>query len=335
MAFVQGHALLIGVGTYTSASRLDVPSTRRDAEGLAALLADPSVCGYPESQIRLLSGASASRARVLDAFEQLAATTGADDTIIIFYSGHGDYAADGSYCLTTSDTDFAQGGLDSETGISEAELLRSLRALPSRRVLLLLNACHAGALSPTLSGASQAGKSLPERTGAAILATGEGRVIITACRSDQVAYVGTGAQTIFGTALLRALRSAPVRGNALSIFDLYLQLYEEVPGLVAHDIPAELRERYGHLQEPELTILKGVGPFAIALRQQPQEPQGRQRSLEQAAVRQIAAAESRQMLQRLLERAQSAPLAGGNLIIGFIGDGSNNNAIGQQISRLQ
>lgn len=30
-------------------------------------------------------------------------------------------------------------------------------------------------------------------------------------------------------------------------------------------VPAAVRQRYGEKQEPELTILKGVGPFAVAL----------------------------------------------------------------------
>jgi Caspase domain len=331
MIFAQGHALLIGVGKYSFAPRLDVPSTQQDAEALATMLADPDVCGYQAEHIQLLSAETATRDRVLDAFERLTTCTGTDDTIIIFYSGHGDYTADGQYCLTMSDTDFIPGGPDTATVITESELLNALRALTSRRVLLLLNACHAGAFSPTLNGVLPTGQSLPEFTGSAILATGEGRAIITACRSDQVAFVGHGSQTIFGTALLRAFHGAPARDCALNIFELYLQLYEEVQDLIEHEIPADLRRRFGNHQEPELTILKGVGPFAIALRKQPQKAQGRHLSIDDTAVRRVAAAESQLILQRLLERAQATPLAGGNVIIGFIGDGSSNNAIGQQI----
>jgi hypothetical protein len=65
---------------------------------------------------------------------------------------------------------------------------------------------------------------------------------------------------------VQSLRLGPTRGGALTIFDLYLQLYRRVPGLVAQEVPDQLRQSYGQLQEPELTILTGAGAFAIALR---------------------------------------------------------------------
>jgi hypothetical protein len=42
--FTQGHALLIGVGSYESEPRLSVPITAADAEALAAVLRDPALC---------------------------------------------------------------------------------------------------------------------------------------------------------------------------------------------------------------------------------------------------------------------------------------------------
>jgi hypothetical protein len=47
------------------------------------------------------------------------------------------------------------------------------------------------------------------------------------------------------------------RGGAISAFDLYTAVFESV-GEVA-------RDTLGLTQEPELTVLKGVGPFAVAL----------------------------------------------------------------------
>src|SRR5688500_18210767 len=104
MAFTRGHALLIGVGTYRAAPRLDVPVTIRDAEAVAAVLIDPQWCGYPAAQVALLHDDGATRDGVLGALDTLAGRTTPEDTAVVFYCGHGAFGDDGNYYLTTHDT---------------------------------------------------------------------------------------------------------------------------------------------------------------------------------------------------------------------------------------
>lgn len=267
--FDRGHALIIGVGTYDHAPQKNVPITVADAEAIATVLRDQTFCGYPEQQVTLLSNAAATRDGVLNALDALAARVTADDTVLLFYSGHGDYAADGTYYLTTHDTRFAGKHVEHETGVGQATLLDKVRALPAARVLLIFNACHAGNVSPTLGGEeSQAiGAALPRQTTAALLSTGSGRVVITACRENQYSFIGNGALTIFAQALYDGLRGQGVssRQGFISAFDLYTHLYFTITDAVERSIPADLRNRLGGTQEPELTIIKGVGPFAVSL----------------------------------------------------------------------
>lgn len=269
MGFQNGYALLVGIGSYADASWPTIPTTSTDAVALATALKDPSLCGYPEQQVQVLTGSSATRAQVLAALGALAKRISADDLVLLFYSGHGDFGEDGGYYLTTHDTRLTGlGKVAQGTGITHTELLECLRALPAHQVLVLFNACHAGVVSPVL-GAERPmlGSNLPEATAAAALATGKGRVIITACGEDQVSYVGAGAQTIFGAALVNALngRGVSSQGGFISVFDLYLGIYHAVGRAVEQDVPNDLKQRYGAAQEPELTILKGVGPFPVAL----------------------------------------------------------------------
>ena len=63
--FVQGHALIVGVGA-------DLPNTINDAIGLADFLRDPSRCAYPTNQVHLLTGKDATRKAVLLALDDLA-----------------------------------------------------------------------------------------------------------------------------------------------------------------------------------------------------------------------------------------------------------------------
>ncbi len=270
MSFLHGYALIVGVGHYRFAPYLNVPCTVNDAEAVAKVLCDPHFCGYPPANVTLLTGEQATRDVVLTALDALAKRTTLADTILLFYSGHGEYSADGAYVLTTHDTRFDNGGkVVAGTAVSQTDLITALRAIPAQRVLVLINACHAGELSPTLGAGQPAvvGQPFPQQTADALLTTGSGRIIITACRQDQVAYIGSGPLTIFAQALTNGLRGQGVSGRAgfISAFDLYTYLYFTVREAVERQVPLALRQCYTMTQEPELTVLKGVGPFAVAL----------------------------------------------------------------------
>lgn len=265
--FLNGHALLIGIGSYQNSPSYHVPATAVDAQAVARIVKDTQYCGYPADQVAVLHDERATRAGILAALDQLAQTR-EDDTVMLFYSGHGEYDAGGNYTLTTYDTRWQAGRVVPGSAISQAELLTKLRAIPAARVLLLFNACHAGMLSPTLGAAPPTGQPLPQQTASALLSTGSGRIVITACREQQYAFIGPGPQTLFAQALVEGLRGGGEvynRAGYISAFDLYTHLYDALKEAVQRDVPQATRTAYGGTQEPELTILKGVGPFAVAL----------------------------------------------------------------------
>ena len=316
MTFAAGHALLIGVGQYQFEPHLSVPATAADAQALEAALRDDKYCGYPQDQVRLLVDAAASRQGILGALDELTQRTNENATVTIFYSGHGIVDAHQTYYLTTTDTKL--GGTPGKrtivdnSAISQQELLEKLRALKAKRLLLIFNACHSGEVSPVLDadGTPFTGQNPPADTTAAALATGSGRVIITACRENQYAFIGNGKQTIFTQALLEGLHGEGVgsRGGYISAFDLYTYLYYAV-GEAVQQLPESVRTKYGGVQEPELTVLKGVGPFAVALYRGATtlgEFQAPDRPARNTAVREISPAVSRALLGQILQ-------IGGNL----------------------
>jgi hypothetical protein len=263
MAFDRGHALVVGVGSYTHAPQLDVPVTVADAKAVRAVLHDPNLCGYPPDQVTLLHDGKASRQGILDALDVLARQTADADTVLLYYCGHGAYGTDGNYYLTTYDTELSRARVVAGTGVSEGELLDKLRAIPTSRLLLLFNACHAGELSPHLGTDQQGGSfqsiSLSPESTEAILSAGEGRIIITACRPNQKSWVGSGKLTIFTQALVDSLSGkgfVPNNAGYVSAFALYEDVY-----LSVKDAAGVL----GWTQEPELTVLKAVGPFPVSL----------------------------------------------------------------------
>lgn len=266
--FSQAHALLIGIGSYAHAPQLNVPITAADANAVATVLRDPQYCGYLPEQVALLSAAAASRDGLLAALDRLAARVGEGDTVFVFYAGHGEYGDDGYY-LTTHDTQLAGRKVAVGTGIREAELIAKLRAIKAKRLLLVVNACHSGEISPVLTPGEEllTGTPLPPQVSAALLGTGEGRVVISACRESQYSFIGPGPLTLFTQALVDGLQGKGVSSNRgyISVFELYTHLYFALDEAVPRKVSAAVRQRYGEKQEPELTILKGVGPFAVTL----------------------------------------------------------------------
>ena len=303
MTFNQGHALLIGVGSHQYAAQLDVPVTVADAMAVAEVLTSPGLGGYLPDQVQLLHDADATAQGILGALDRLAKRTKASDTVLIYYCGHGDYGTDGEYYLVSHDARLKDNQVASGSGVSQTALLTRLKTIPAQRVLMIFNACHSGEISPTLGVDQVLGaKVLPNAAADALLSTGSGRIIITACREEQFSYIGTGRLTLFTQALVDGLRGKGVltRGGFISAFDLYTMIYETVSALV--------KQIYHRDQEPELTVLKGIGPFAVSLYKGAQETN---LGLAEApavpehvnAVRQVAPETSARLYQQIVNQS--------------------------------
>lgn len=330
--FNAGHALVIGVGSYANAPTMNVPLTAEDARQVAAVLRDPRYCAYPPNQVTLLTDADATRQNILAALDRLATTAGDDATVLLFYSGHGAFGDEGYY-LTTYDTQMVNENVQTDTGVRESELLARLNAIKAQRALLIFNACHSGAIAPDSLGdapsapATPTGATLPDQLTSALLATGAGRVVVTACKEKQLSYFVRNAKTtLFAQALLDTLQGRGVdsRHGFISVFDLYEYVYANVTG--------EVKRRWGLAQDPVLTIHQGVGVMAVAL-YQGSAPQGSLGAHDRpttlaGATREVDPHDSKAALQQIL--TGTVNLAAGrdisdNVIVG--GDINNGDRI--------
>lgn len=317
MAFTQGRALLIGVDLYKHKPELDVPQTANDIRALADVLQNPQYCGYPADQVQVLTGEQATRANMLAAFEKLADETQATDTVIVFYAGHGFFSHDTKYHLSCYDSSFEAEYINPGEGIAEAELVQALRFIKSQRLLLIVNACYSGNMSRSLSGEQPSeglhGQPLPMGLANALLSAGEGRAIITACRSGQKAYFSDNKDlTYFGEELINGLKGNGTNNNGfVGLFDLYAYLY--------HSLTSSL-ESLNVKQEPELTILKGVGPFPLALFMGAKQlgafkPED-EALLKETAVRRVSPAYSQSLVNRYHNVSMSGNARAGVVISG-------------------
>lgn len=219
----QGYALIIGVGA-------DLPSTINDANGLADILRDPRRCAYRREQVHLITGETATRQNILDAFDRISVDSSAEATVIVYFSGHGYrvHASIGSaYYLMPFGYQIER---LYETAISGTELAAKLRAIPAARLVLLLDCCHAGGLEHIKVPGLDVEKAPLPREAAVLFAEGRGSVAICSSQADEYSYAGHPFSA-FTLALIEALAGI---GNAnrdgyVRVADLALHAREMVP----------------------------------------------------------------------------------------------------------
>lgn len=224
--FSNGHALIIGVG-------FDLPVTVKDATALDNVLVDPNRAAYPQHQIQLLTEDKTTRQGILEAFDRLIAQVNKnpDATVIVYFSGHGGCIKDlngvSEYFLVTHD--YAQ-TRQADKAISGIEFTKKIEAIKSRKLVVLLDCCHAAGM-PALKDANETFiKSPLPPTLLQALDAGRGRVVVASSREDEKSYTGN-PYSVFTTCLLEALAGKAARNQDgfARILDVLTYLIEQVP----------------------------------------------------------------------------------------------------------
>ena len=205
-------------------------TTVRDAATLAEFFASPSGAGFAPANVGLLLEDQATRAGISLALEELAHDTKPEETIVLYFAGHGIRRLGGfepGEYLCPIDTD----GLNLRaTAIHADDLSTALRALPARQVVVLLDACYSGGMSappkswePTAFGLSEQAYSR--------LASGSGRVVIASSKSDELSWeLAALKRGLFTHYLIEGLRGGAADSDgAVRILDLYTYLSSHVP----------------------------------------------------------------------------------------------------------
>ena len=201
----------------------DLPVTVSDATAVADLLRDPARCAYPSEQVQLLTGERATAGSILTALDTLAASSTPESTALVYFSGHGLEAPD--YYLLPYGYDLAD---LPGTAIPGPLFTERLRAIESRKLLVLLDCCHAGGQAQA-KGLPGVKSPLPP-SAAAELGRGSGRVVIASSRKDELSWTGK-PYSIFTAALLEGLAGygAFEQDGYARVMDLSLWLGRMVP----------------------------------------------------------------------------------------------------------
>jgi small GTP-binding protein len=253
-SFVHGYALVIGVGG-------DLPVSVQDAKALYRLFTDPKRAGYPADHVIVVTEQDATREGMLQAFDRLIELVDRDPeaTVVVYFSGHGGtFAPSGGtseYFLLPYDyhPDLREHG-----AVSGTEFGLKVQALRARRLVVLLDCCHAGGIASlrdlkvSVKGGEQIGRfkaspmppDLPDR-----LQYGSGQVIVASSRADEYSYAyPQDPYSVFTTCLLDALsgRAGGVSEGAVSILYVIGHLMKSIP------------KRTGEKQHPLLNHVIGI-----------------------------------------------------------------------------
>ncbi|NMG09307.1 caspase family protein [Brasilonema sp. UFV-L1] len=221
--FANGYALLIGVGA-------DLGITVKDATALRDVLVNPNQAAYPPNQVNLLTETSATRQEILKAFDQLIeqVNQNPDATVIIYYSGHGGrIERTNEYFLVPYGYNPSQ---RADTAISGLEFTEKIEAIQARKLVVLLDCCHAGGVPALKETGETFVKSPVPPDLLNMLGTGSGRVVVASSREDEYSYTGQ-PYSAFTDCLLEALqgKAAKEKDGYARILDVMIYLFDHVP----------------------------------------------------------------------------------------------------------
>jgi hypothetical protein len=236
--FSGGRALVIGIANYAHANKLP-QAVLNDARDFSVLLQSTAYCSYPADQVNLLLDENATADRIRTALVELASAATDSDTVVIFFSGHGGRFEEGPHAgtyLIPSDFDPA---CVEETAISGQELTSLLAAIRARRVVIILDACHAGGVGDVKSivpiPPMKAGL---DKDTYDLLAKGVGRVILASSRVTEASLVLSGmANSLFTHFILEAMRGAAAifDEDVIRIFNVFDYASKKVPEKAAQN----------------------------------------------------------------------------------------------------
>ncbi|MGH9705057.1 MAG: caspase family protein, partial [Candidatus Acidiferrales bacterium] len=136
------YVLAVGVSRYL-ARQYDLHYPDKDAQQFAEVLQSQR-SQYGQVHATVLLNEQATRAAILRAADELRSAK-AEDTVILFFAGHGLVDERSQFFFGTFDVDFSD---PSKSGLSWDDLDSILASFTSRHKLIMMDSCHSGELDP-------------------------------------------------------------------------------------------------------------------------------------------------------------------------------------------
>ncbi|HUT57522.1 MAG TPA: caspase family protein [Phycisphaerae bacterium] len=188
----ERFAVVIGIDEYQALGKLTV--CRNDARVLARVLIETG--GYAEGRVVLMTDDATepqnrpTLATMKRRIEQVAGLAGKDDTVLVYFSGHG-ITKDGQGYLVPMDG-------DADSAIPLASVREALAKSKAASKVLILDACHAGSAVKGVGGIAPS-----------LVADVPGLVMLLSSAADQVSYPDeNGTRSVFSKYLAEGLSGA-------------------------------------------------------------------------------------------------------------------------------
>lgn len=136
------YAVIIGIGDYQDKRIPDLQFTVNDAQGLYDVLTDPEIGGVPKEHIKLLLNEQATDRAIKGAIGGwLSRQAQKEDTVIIYYSGHGAPEIQDTYWVTYN------ANIDDlyTTALNNNDIAEMLARIESERMITFLDSCYSAA----------------------------------------------------------------------------------------------------------------------------------------------------------------------------------------------
>ena len=236
----ERYAVLIGISQYGNPA-INLNFAAADAEALSKLLLDPEVGAYKPDNVRLLVNEQATRKNVMSALGSwLAGRVKPEDSVLVFYSGHGALGTKNDAYWVTYDADVED---LYASALNNKDISKLIAELPAKRKLTLIDSCFSEATA----------KSFKALVPGDVFSSfhGEGVVTMTASTGQEksVELNGHGAFTFH---LLDALQGkADTNGNGVvEVDELWNYLSDRVQKTAAEagnrQTPVLLADRLEH-----------------------------------------------------------------------------------------
>ena len=248
-------ALIVASDQYTDPRLRRLRAPASDARSLATVLQDPQIGGF---EVRTLLDEQAHVVNL--AVEEFFADRRPGDLLLVHFSGHGIKDEDGELYFAASNTVLGRLGA---TAVAAEFVSRRMTRSRSRRVVLLLDCCYAGAFERGLVARAGVELGIEQQFG------GRGRAVITASSAMEYAFeggeladTGEAAPSVFTSALVEGLASGEAdrdQDGLVGLDELYDYVYDKVRAVTPNQTPG----KWTFGVEGELYIARRARPVTM------------------------------------------------------------------------
>jgi hypothetical protein len=246
--------LIVASDDYTDPGLRRLRAPASDARALAAVLRDPGIGGF---EVRTLRNEPAHEVNL--AVEEFFADRRPDDLLLVHFSCHGVKDEGGELYFATTNTLLRRLGA---TAVAAEFVNRRMSRSRSRRVVLLLDCCYAGAFERGMVARAGEGMGIESQFG------GRGRAVITASSAMEYAFEGDEltdtralAPSVFTSALVEGLESGDAdrdQDGLVALDELYDYVYDKVRAVTPNQTPG----KWTFGVQGELVIARRARPVA-------------------------------------------------------------------------